>query len=86
MQVKPVHSKPKSMPISRASREPLVFTLVWLLFCAVIVVVALFLTPRIGEAYASDDLTIPQESPAPAPVNANSGHAVRRMITLLYRP
>lgn len=78
--------RPKPMPMRKASREPWVSALVWLLFCAAMVAVALFLTPRIGAAYASEDLTIPDETPTPALANANSDSesAVPMAATVLY--
>ena len=78
--------RPKPMPMRKSSREPWVTALLWLLFCAAMVAVALFLTPRIGAAYASDDLTIPDETTAPALANANadSEHAVPMAATVLY--
>lgn len=84
MRVTSVHPKP--MPIPKASRAPWVFALVWLLFCAAMVAIALFLTPRIGAANTSNGLTIPDETPAPALANANvdSEHAVPMATTVLY--
>ena len=78
-------ARPNSLPRLKASLEPWVFTLVWLLFCAAMVAVALFLTPRIGAAYASNDLTIPDGTSAPGLASADSDPAVPMAATVLYR-
>ena len=77
-------ARPKPMPIPKASREPWLSALVWLLFCAAMVAVALFLTPRIGAAYASDDLTIPDDASAPVLASVDNEHAVPMAATVLY--
>ncbi|WP_295955041.1 hypothetical protein [Rhodoferax sp.] len=77
-------ARPKPMPIPKPSRERWVSAVVWLLFCAAMVAVALFLTPRIGAAYASDDLTIPDEVAAPTLASTDDGHAVSMAATVLY--
>lgn len=77
-------ARPKPMPIPKASREPWVSALVWLLFCAAMVAVALFLTPQIGAAYASDDLTVPDEAGTSVLASVDSDHAVPMAATVLY--
>lgn len=78
--------RPKPMPIPRTSLESWVFALVWLLFCAAMVAVALFFTPQIGGAYAMDDLTIPADTSvlAPADTTAGNEYAVPMAATVLY--
>jgi hypothetical protein len=77
-------AQPKPMPPRRASREPWVSALVWLLFCAAMVAVALFLTPRIGAAYASEDLALPPEAATPLLASADSEQAVPMAAIVLY--
>nr|WP_315207398.1 hypothetical protein [uncultured Albidiferax sp.] len=73
--------QPKPMPPRRASREPWVSALAWLLFCAAMVAVALFLSPRVG---AEDDLTMPVEVSAPALAGTDGEHAVPMAAIVLY--
>lgn len=51
--------RPKPMPRRRNVRESWWSAVVWLVFCAAMVAIGLFLTPRIGAAYAAEDLVIP---------------------------
>lgn len=82
MQVRSASSEPVSN--FRANAEPWVFALVWLLFCAAMVAIALFLTPRIGAGYASADLAIPDVSPEPALDDAAIELAIPMAATVLY--
>ena len=54
----------RAKAVPKTSPKPWVSALVWLLFCAAMVAVALFLTSQIGAAYASDHL--PQANDAVA--------------------
>ena len=51
--------RPKPMPRRRGGRESLWSALAWLVFCIAMVAVGIFLTPKIGAAYAAADQTIP---------------------------
>ncbi|WP_367849933.1 hypothetical protein [Rhodoferax sp. WC2427] len=77
-------ARPKPMPPRRAIRGPWVSALLWLLFCAAMVAVALFLTPRIGAIYASQDQGLPPEVQAPALAGADGEHAVAMAAIVLY--
>lgn len=53
------------MPRCRSARERwLAAALAWLLFCAAMVAVGLFLTPRIGTGYAVEKRIVPATIPA----------------------
>nr|WP_315188958.1 hypothetical protein [uncultured Albidiferax sp.] len=73
--------QPKPMPPRRSSREPWVSALAWLLFCAAMVAVALFLSPRIG---AADGLTMPPVASAPVLASADGELAVPMAAIVLY--
>ena len=77
-------ARPKPMPTPRTRLQPWVSARVWLMFCAALVAVALFLTPRIEAAYASSDLTLPGEASKPALASADGDLAVPMAATVLY--
>lgn len=53
-------ARQKPMPRCRSARERwLAAALAWLLFCAAMVAVGLFLTPRIGTSYAAEKQIVP---------------------------
>nr|WP_315430677.1 hypothetical protein [uncultured Albidiferax sp.] len=56
--------RPKPMPRRRGGRESWLSALAWLVFCIAMVAVGIFLTPKIGAAYAAGDLVIPSTANA----------------------
>ncbi|WP_394790587.1 hypothetical protein [Rhodoferax sp.] len=74
--------RPKPMP-ARREREAWWSAVVWLVFCVAMVGVGVFLTPRIGAAYASEDLLIPP-TPGTTLVSEIVESAVPMAATVLY--
>jgi hypothetical protein len=77
-------ARPKPMPPARAEPLPWVSALLWLVFCAVMVAVSLYLSPGVGAVYASEDMFLPTEPGLPQPVSADNEHAVPMAMTVLY--
>ncbi len=69
-------ARPKPMPPARAGRATWLLALAWLLFCAAMVAVVLFLTPRMGAAYAVAGV--------PTVASTDSAQAIPMAATALY--
>lgn len=76
--------RPKPIPRVPRNIERWLFALLWILFCAAMVAVALFLTPRIGAADVSDASTLPDDTAAPELADTEHEHGVPMAATVLY--